>query len=180
MVRRLSPRTAFSQHHSPRTATSPSPRSASSQQRAPRMAEQRYLARNYRPKSAPRVRFTAVPEERTYASISASPRSELDCEDDETSPQSETSLVDCGQDLSRSVGNLSASSLSRTSSVSRASLRLAAQTAEPGTPSMSRVSSLGHPGGSWYTTNRDHALALATKNQGKTWKKIISWFFSFY
>ena len=26
---------------------------------------------------------------------------------------------------------------------------------------------LGHPGGSWYTTNRDHALALATKNQGK-------------
>ena len=29
---------------------------------------------------------------------------------------------------------------------------------------------LGHPGGSWYTANRDHALALATKNQGKTKK----------
>ena len=26
---------------------------------------------------------------------------------------------------------------------------------------------LGHPGGSWYTTRRDHALALAMKNQGK-------------
>jgi len=25
---------------------------------------------------------------------------------------------------------------------------------------------LGHPGGSWYTANRDHALALATKNWG--------------
>ena len=29
---------------------------------------------------------------------------------------------------------------------------------------------LGHPGGSWYTANRDHALALATKKYGKTKK----------
>ena len=29
---------------------------------------------------------------------------------------------------------------------------------------------LGHPGGSWYTTNRDHALALAMKNHGETKK----------
>ena len=28
-------------------------------------------------------------------------------------------------------------------------------------------STLGHPGGSWYTASRDHALALATKNQRK-------------
>ena len=31
---------------------------------------------------------------------------------------------------------------------------------------------LGHPGGSWYTANRDHALALAMKNLGKSTKKL--------
>ncbi len=32
---------------------------------------------------------------------------------------------------------------------------------------LTHVSSLGHPWGSWYTTNRDYALALAMKNHGK-------------